>query len=82
MFRYFSWRAEKTEQIWIWQTSQDQGTLSKLLLLTRLTQSNPEKESWDMEMFTIDLAVTQNQGKDSEFKAAADKGTDNWILQT
>lgn len=35
-----------------------------------------------MEIFTIDLAVTQNQGKDTEFKAAADKGTDNWILQT
>lgn len=30
-----------------------------------------------MAMFTIYQAMTQKQAKDTEFKVAADKGTDN-----
>lgn len=35
-----------------------------------------------MAVFTIYQAMTQKQEKDTEFKVAADKGTNNWILQT
>lgn len=61
----------------MWQVRQGQAALWKLLLLTRLTADNPEKRSWDVAMFTIYQAMTQKQEKDTEFKVAADKGTDN-----
>lgn len=35
-----------------------------------------------MAVFTIYQAMTQKQEKDTECKVAADKGTNNWILQT
>lgn len=35
-----------------------------------------------MAVFTIYQAMTQKQEKDTEFKVAADKGTNNGIVQT
>lgn len=60
----------------VWQTSQGQASLCKILPLTGLTQQDTlEKGSRDMAMFTILLGSDPETEKDTEFKVVADKGT-------
>lgn len=73
---------ERLDSPQIQQASQGPPSLSKILPLTSLTQDNLEKKKLDMAMVTLYQTITQKQEKDMELKVAADKDSNNWILQT